>query len=267
METTRPIRESILLGEWAVSIDLRDAYLHVPIHPSSRKVLRFLFEGRAYHFRVLPFGLSTAPFAFAKLMVTVAAAIRKAGSPVIQYFDDWLLHQLRRSVLMNNLTLAWEIIQNVGLIPNRDKSDLVPSQTFTYVGMFFRTKLGLVSVPPPRVDALLLLVAKVLTMSQLSARAFLSLLGVLNAAADLVPLGRLHMRPLQMYLLCHWRPKKDPLDLLIPILPPLLPHVRWWSNREILTVGVPISLPDPTVHLLTDASLEGWGAHWSPWAP
>ena len=129
METTRTIRESILPGEWAVSIDLRDAYLHVPIHPSSRKALRFLFEGRAYQFRVLPFGLSTAPFVFTKLMVTVAAAIRKAGSPVIQYFDDWLLHQLRRSVLMNNLTLAWEIIQNVGLIPNRDKSDLVPSQT------------------------------------------------------------------------------------------------------------------------------------------
>ena len=72
------------------------------------------------------------------------------------------------------------------------------------------------------------------------------------------------MRPLQMYLLCHWRPKKDPLDLLIPLLPPLLPHLRWWLNREILSCGVPISHPDPTVHLLTDASLEGWGAHLEP---
>ena len=116
METTRTIRESI---------DLKDAYLHVPIHPSSRKFLRFLFEGSAYQFRVLPFGLSTAPFVFTKLMVVIAAANRKTGSPVIQYFDGWLLHQLRRSVLLANLTNAWDAIQNVGLIPDREKSDLI----------------------------------------------------------------------------------------------------------------------------------------------
>ena len=32
---TRSIRESILPGDWAVSIDLKDAYLHIKIHPRS----------------------------------------------------------------------------------------------------------------------------------------------------------------------------------------------------------------------------------------
>ena len=264
METTRSIRESILPGEWAVSIDLTDAYLHVPIHHSSRKYLRFLFDGVVYQFRVLPFGLSTAPFVFTKLMVVVAAAVRRTGSPVIQYFDDWLLHQAQRSTLLTNLTSAWDVIQSVGLIPNREKSDLVPSQTFTYVGMFFRTHLGLVSVPPPRVDALVILVRSTLSVRQISARGFLSLLGVLNAAADLVHLGRLHMRPLQLYLLCHWTPSTDSLEASVPILPPLRPHLEWWLDRERLSAGVPISLPDPELTLLTDASLQGWGAHLEP---
>ena len=72
------------------------------------------------------------------------------------------------------------------------------------------------------------------------------------------------MRPLQLYLLCHWIPHTDPYDNLIPILPPLLPHLRWWLNRDVLTVGVPITSPDPDLNLLTDASLQGWGAHLEP---
>ena len=41
METPESIRTSLIPGEWVASIDLSDAYLHIPIHPSSRKYLRF----------------------------------------------------------------------------------------------------------------------------------------------------------------------------------------------------------------------------------
>ena len=120
METTRSIREAIRPNDWAVSIDLKDAYLHVPIHPNSRRYMRFSFGGVIYQFRVLPFGISTAPFLFTKLMAVVASAIRRQGTAVLQYFDDWLLHQLQKSVLLNNLVGAWEIIQSLGLIPNKE---------------------------------------------------------------------------------------------------------------------------------------------------
>jgi hypothetical protein len=33
METTRSVAASILPGDWTVSLDLRDVYLHVPVHP------------------------------------------------------------------------------------------------------------------------------------------------------------------------------------------------------------------------------------------
>ena len=36
------VRQSIMANDWAVSIDLTDAYLHVLIHPRSRKYLRFI---------------------------------------------------------------------------------------------------------------------------------------------------------------------------------------------------------------------------------
>ena len=45
METAASIRRAIPPGAWAVSIDFMDAYLHIPIHPASRKYLRFSLEG------------------------------------------------------------------------------------------------------------------------------------------------------------------------------------------------------------------------------
>ena len=44
LETIKSVRQSIMANDWPVSIDLTDAYLHVPIHPRSRKYLRFVYE-------------------------------------------------------------------------------------------------------------------------------------------------------------------------------------------------------------------------------
>ena len=44
METVRSVRQSIMVNDWAVSIDLTDAYLHVPIHSTARKYLRFVYS-------------------------------------------------------------------------------------------------------------------------------------------------------------------------------------------------------------------------------
>ena len=70
---TSSVLSSIEKGDYAFKIDLQDAYFHVPIHPSSRKYLRFAFENRVYQFRVLPFGLNTAPQVFTRLGHTVTA--------------------------------------------------------------------------------------------------------------------------------------------------------------------------------------------------
>ena len=64
MDTIRHVREALRQGEWTTSLDLKDAYLHVPVHPAFRKYLRFMHRGVAYHFVALPFGLSTAPGVF-----------------------------------------------------------------------------------------------------------------------------------------------------------------------------------------------------------
>ena len=61
METPESIRTSLIPGEWVSSIDLSDAYLHIPINPNSRKYLRFCYKAQVFQFTSLPFGLATAP--------------------------------------------------------------------------------------------------------------------------------------------------------------------------------------------------------------
>ena len=105
MFTTSSVLSSIEKGDYAFKIDLQDAYFHVPIHPSSRKYLRFAFENRVNQFQVLPFGLNTAPQIFTRLGHTVTAYLHRQGISVIPYLDDWLIHHPDRQVLLRHQAL------------------------------------------------------------------------------------------------------------------------------------------------------------------
>ena len=133
-----------------------------------------------------------------------------------------------------------------------------------YVGMRFLTHIGIVRVPEERVNKILVLLFRVLQVQFITAREFLSMLGSLNAAADLVQLGRLHMRPLQFHLLANWKPHRDSLVQPIPISHSCHVAIKWWMNPSIYVAGIPLVIPAPDFHLFSDASHSGWGAHLEP---
>ena len=91
METVILVRQAMRLNDWAVSIDLTDAYLHVPIHHQSRKYLHFVHKDQVYHFSALPFGMFLSPLIFSKLMDVIAAFLRQRAISVFPYLDDWLI--------------------------------------------------------------------------------------------------------------------------------------------------------------------------------
>ena len=72
-------------------LDIRDAYYSIPINKQSRRYLQFIFEGKLCQFKVLVFGLSTAPGILTKVMKPVVALIRSRGILIIIYLDDILL--------------------------------------------------------------------------------------------------------------------------------------------------------------------------------
>lgn len=69
-------------------IDLRRAIFHVAIHPNHKHFLRFAFEGVAYEYPVLPFGLSLA---LCKCAEAPLAPFINKGLSILAYLDDWAL--------------------------------------------------------------------------------------------------------------------------------------------------------------------------------
>ena len=90
METQRKVKDAVQLNDWAFSLDLTDACLHIPIHHRSRKFLRFTLRGQVYQFKALPFGLSTSPFVFTRLMKVIATFLRRRAITLRPYLDDLL---------------------------------------------------------------------------------------------------------------------------------------------------------------------------------
>ena len=102
MFTTSSVLSTMRKGDYVFKIDLQDAYFHLPIHPSSRKYLRFAFKNKVYQFWVLPFGLNTAPQVFTRLGHTVAGYLHRLGISVVPYLDDWLIYHPDQQVLLQH---------------------------------------------------------------------------------------------------------------------------------------------------------------------
>lgn len=53
METATTVLSYLSQGDWLASLDLKDAYLHVPILPTHRPYLRFAFQGKSFRPRYI----------------------------------------------------------------------------------------------------------------------------------------------------------------------------------------------------------------------
>ena len=79
METVASVLLSVREGDFLASLDLKYEYFQIPIHRSSRKLLRFMSEGTVYQFRALCFGLSTAPQVITRVFAIVSAWAHSHG--------------------------------------------------------------------------------------------------------------------------------------------------------------------------------------------
>ena len=118
METNQTILDSIQKGDWMVTMDMKDAYFHVPIHPDSRRYLRFSFNGEVFQFRALCFGLSTAPQVFTRVLAPLAGIVHLAGFQIILYFDDWLIVGRTRELVLRAKEFVMSLAQELGIIIN-----------------------------------------------------------------------------------------------------------------------------------------------------
>ena len=260
METPETIRTSLQTGEWVTSIDFRDAYFHIPIHPHSRKYLRFHVEGKTFQFKALPFGLSTAPLEFTVVAKEVKLMALRKSIRIHQYLDDWLVRATSHQTCLQHTQMLVSLCQDMGWVVNFEKSELEPKQVFDFVGYQFDLQEGKVRPTIDRWLSLKVKIRELLAQSTCPVWHLMSLIGLLTATEKQVHLGRLHMRPIQWHLKNNWRVPES-LEKVIPVPRSLHPHLSWWLEESNVLLGQPLHPLKHALQIFTDASKEGWGAH------
>ena len=86
-------KEIVRLGSGTVlaTMDIKQAYRVVPVHPDDRWLLGVTWQGKVYVDKVLPFGLRSAPMIFSALADALVWIMKQRGVTfVVHYIDDFI---------------------------------------------------------------------------------------------------------------------------------------------------------------------------------
>lgn len=133
MEGIQVLKDTIRPLDFFVKIDLKDAYLTVPIFHEHKKILQIRWKGVVYQFTCLCFGLASAPWAFTKLLKPVVAFLRKRGIRLVIYLDDILILNESKKGAEEDFALVVSILEQCGFLVNLSERPLVESNIWAWL--------------------------------------------------------------------------------------------------------------------------------------
>ncbi len=187
MLTMRTIMSQVQEGDWFVTIDLKDAYFHIQVVHRHRRFLRFAFGGKAYQYKVLPFGLALAPRTFTKCMDAALAPLRLQGIRVLNYLDDWLILAHSRELVSRHRDIVLGHIHSLGLRMNAKKSVLLPSLRTVFLGVRLDSVQMQARLAPARIPVFTACLARFKLDHHVSVGTCRRLLGLMAAASLCCP--------------------------------------------------------------------------------
>ncbi len=129
-EGLRDLRHLLQRNDWMLSLDLQDAYWHIPVAQDHRKYLTFCIDGRTLQCAALPFGWKGSPLTFTKVMRAFVKYLRSRGIRCLSYLDDlaFLISGSRSRALYHRGGITGRRLGSEGL-QGRLGADTVPSRS------------------------------------------------------------------------------------------------------------------------------------------
>lgn len=261
LESLATVFQTLQKNDFMAKVDIKDAYLHVPVAKGHQPFLRFNFRRVTYQFLVLCFGLTTAPFIFTRLMKPVIARLRQEGIRLVIYLDDILVMAQSAELLRQHTLRVVELLAQLGWVINWKKSDTAPSQIKTYLGVSIDSVRMSSSLPEDRLRKMETAVQQMLEsnrLGRLTIREAAKTLGQMSAAAVGISLARLKERPLMDAVrtaLAAGTQWDDPLHLNADTVQ----ACGWWLDQFRQWNGVGLIPGTPSIWLTTDASATAQG--------
>ena len=228
MDSISDIMEMIKPGDFFVSIDLTDAYYCIAMHILSIPYLTFIFLNIYYQFICLPQGLSSAPRIFTKVMRVVLAHLRFRGIRIAAWIDDTFIAAASRSLCQEHAFFTVRTFEELGFIPNKEKSQLTPVQKICHLGLIWDSVDFSVSVP---LDKIVDIKSKCLTALsyRVKLRFLSSILGSIEYFRWGFPHAAVHYRRLQRFV-NQCLDKNWSYDKQVCPSSDACIDLSWWSN-------------------------------------
>jgi len=258
MEDHRTVLRLMTKGCYFASIDLKEAYNLIPIYKEHRKFLRFIWNGKLYEFSCLAFGLSTGPRVFTKLLKPVIAFLRSNGITLVIYIDDILIIGSSYDDCKSSVDRTIEVLESLGFVINRCKSQLSPSQVIRYLGFIFDSNLMSISLPTDKRHKIVKLCSTIKRRRSVTVQKFSEFIGLLISACPAVPYGMLYTKIFERSKFLSLRAGMGNYESKIIITEEIISDIDWWE-KTIPVCSQSIRPDTYSLEIFSDASKTGWG--------
>ncbi|CAG8847366.1 33966_t:CDS:1 [Gigaspora margarita] len=154
MEGMNLVKDLIRRKDYMVSIDLKDAFYHIPLHPDAQKYFVFDFNYERYCFQCLPISLTTSSWTFKTVLQPIIELLRSSGIRIVVHCDDMLIMSRTMSESEYHSDIVIELLETHGFIINESKSQLTPSRSIEYLGLIINSAPMIFSAPDYKIDEL-----------------------------------------------------------------------------------------------------------------
>ena len=187
----------ISLGDFMVSLNLKDAYFNIPIFSLHRKYVRFIWTSQRYEFTCLPFGYSLAPRVFTKVFKPIISHLRLPGLRIIIFLDDILLVASSKQKCLDQLQFLRQLITDLGFIVNDKKSQLEPSTKLTFLGFIIDSLDMKLYLPQDKIHKTVSACSSLISTASPTIGQVAQVTGLLVSAFPAVPYLRLYYRSIE----------------------------------------------------------------------
>lgn len=257
-ETFQVVLDLIQENDFFTSIDLKDAYFSVPIHKDFQKYLKFQFDGILYMFVCLPFGLSSAPRIFTKILKPIYAWFRFHNIRCSYYIDDSLNMNRLKDVCLENSQTIIQVLTDLGFPINDKKSVLQPTQKIVFHGFILDSVLFMIFLTEEKIQKILRKAHALLSKQRVSIRSVASLIGSIVNAFYAVLEAPMHYRSLERDKILGLGGTQN-YDGLMFLSNAARQDISWWIQNISVKNGKRIRPKKVSFHMYTDASNLGWG--------
>ena len=243
---------------WMASVDLKDAFFSIPVHPEYQKYFKFYWKGIYYQFQGMPNGYGPAMRLFNKQLKPPFIALRKQGYPSLIFVDDSYLQGNTKTECEDNVWVTIHLLRKLGFTINDEKSVFCPTQVIEFLGFIISSLDMTVRLNEKKIADIKKKVIEFFNSKNVTIRDLASLIGTLVSTFSAIAFGRLYYRKLEMLKINALKAASNDVNATIVLNDCALKELNWWLynldfKREIETPPV-----DCIIH--TDANKLGLGA-------